>query len=163
MSIPSLHATQIALPAKSRKAMVQVLNQHLADLLDLVSQLENAHWNVRGPHFFSLHKAFEEISGLIEGEIDALAERITTLGGVAEGSLRQAAEHSRLPEFPGKVQGLELAAALAVSVGQCANALRNDVAAAEKADDPGTADLLTGLSQVLDKSLWLLEAHTPTS
>lgn len=159
MKANSLLATRIDLNAKSRQKVVALLNAHLADLLDLVSQLENAHWNVRGPQFFSLHKAFEELSGMVEGEIDGLAERITTLGGTAQGSLRLAAKNSRLPEFPADVQGLDLAAALTLPVSQSANALRADIAAAEEAGDPGSADLLTGLSQVLDKALWILEAH----
>lgn len=161
MSTHPLHATRIALSAKARKNLVQILNNHLADLTDLVAQFKNAHWNVRGPHFFSLHEGFEKIAGLIDAEIDGLAERITTLGGVAQGSLREAARNTRLPDYPAQAQGLELVAALAEAVSLSANALREDVAAAESAEDPGTADLLTGLSEVLDKALWFLEAHVP--
>jgi starvation-inducible DNA-binding protein len=163
MSADSLNPTRIAIAEPSRKKLAQVLNHHLADLLDLAGQLKNAHWNVRGPHFYSLHKAFEEIAGMIDEEVDDLAERITTLGGTAQGSTREVARNTRLPDYPAKVQGLDLVAALAEAVSLSANALREDIETAEAAGDPGTADLLTGLSQVLDKALWLLEAHTPSA
>lgn len=155
----TMNPTRISLNPKARATLAALLNQHLANLTDLVSQLNTAHWNVRGPHFHSLHKAFEEVAEMVEEPIDELAERITTLGGKAAGTVRAAASASSLPEFPATAQGLELVAGLAGTVAVCANAVRADIERAEDAGDAGTADLLTGLSQTLDKVLWLLEAH----
>ena len=79
--------TRNDLPPDNRKDLVALLNQHLADTLDLHAQTKYAHWNVKGPGFISLHKLFDELA------------------------------------------------------------------------DKDTADLFTGVSRDLDKSLWFLEAH----
>lgn len=161
MSNGPLNPTRNALSAKTRKVSIDLLNQALADFSDLASQFRNAHWNVRGPQFYTLHELFERLAGQVEEPIDEIAERATALGGVVGGSLRQAAEITRLPKFPVAAQGLELVQALAQSVSVVANLIRAEIDVADEAGDAGTADLLTELSQNLDKALWLLEAHAP--
>lgn len=157
----ALHPTRTSLPVATRQAVIQILNQTLADLLDLESQLRNAHWNVRGPHFQPLHALFEELADSVESHVDDLAERLTAFGGRARGSVREAALASRLPELPEVSEGFALVDALADRFARLAHQVRADVAATAELEDPGTSDLLTGLSQALDKGLWLLEAHTP--
>lgn len=159
MNTAPLFSSRLSLQAAARASLTELLNQQLADLTDLVSQFNNAHWNVRGEHFHSLHKAFEELAGMVESELDELAERITALGGVARGSVRQAAHASRLPAWPADVQGLELVAALADRTAAAANAVRADIDRAAALGDAGTADLLTGVGRTLDKAVWLLDAH----
>ena len=84
-------ATRIDIPADQRTRLVSLLNQRLADSFDLMSQTKFAHWNVKGPNFISLHKLFDELAELLEGHVDEIAERATALGGVAMGTVRQAA------------------------------------------------------------------------
>lgn len=160
MSDIKLHKTAIALKPKSRTEIIAVLNALLADLGDLYSQTKQAHWNVRGPQFIMLHELFDKLAGMTEEHIDPVAERITTLGGVAHGTVRAAAKNSRLKEFPteGK-NGLGYLEALIVRYGEVANAMREAV---DKTDDLGdaiTSDLLTGVTASLDSALWFLEAH----
>lgn len=143
-----------------------VLNQHLADLLDLHSQAKHAHWNVRGRLFYSLHKTFDDVASLVDGHVDELAERIATLGGIAQGTVRQAAERSRLSDYDlSEDRELSHAQGLAEQVSVSAARVRNDIEKVGALGDPGTTDLLTDISKALDKSLWLLEAHlfTPGS
>lgn len=163
MSNGSLNPTRNALAAKTRKTSIALLNQALADFSDLASQFKNAHWNVRGPQFYTLHELFERLAGQVEEPIDEIAERATALGGIVGGSLRQAAVLTRLPKFPESAQGLELVQALAQTVSVAANQIRAEIDVADEAGDAGTADLLTELSQNLDKALWLLEAHGPAA
>jgi len=65
--------------------MVELLNQLLADYANLISMTLEAHWNVRGSQFFTLHKLFEQLYEDLNGELDTLAERISILGGFALG------------------------------------------------------------------------------
>src|SRR4051812_43422420 len=83
--------TRNSLPAETRAKSVSLLNQHLADLFDLMSQTKFAHWNVKGSDFYQLHKLFDELAEVVEGHVDEVAERVTALGGVATGTARQAA------------------------------------------------------------------------
>lgn len=156
-----MFSTKNDLPANSRKKTVAILNQLLADLSDLYSQTKQAHWNVRGRLFFAQHKLFDELAETVEGHIDPLAERITALGGVAQGTVRQAAAASSLAEFP-TAQADELACvnALLARFASTARAVRQAIDATAALGDAGSADLLTGLSRDLDQSLWFLEAHT---
>src|SRR5206468_13031694 len=104
--MPAPHATthhfptHIDLPAETRDAVVNRLNRSLAATFDLMSQTKQAYWNVKGKDFYQLHLLFDEIAGEIEPFIDALAERVTSLGGYATGTARMAAGQSALPEYP---------------------------------------------------------------
>lgn len=152
--------TKIGIPANDRKTLVALLNQTLADVSDLYSQTKQAHWNVRGKNFIALHELFDDLAEKVFGQIDVIAERITALGGLANGTVRQAAAASALPEFPTeKVNEFGYVAALAERFAKCANAVRTGIDTADEAGDPGTADLLTALSRELDQSIWFLEAH----
>ncbi len=83
---PKIHDTAIDIAENVRATLVDLLNATLADLSDLKSQTKYAHWNVKGPNFFSLHKLFDELAGGFDAQIDDVAERITTLGGTAAGT-----------------------------------------------------------------------------
>jgi starvation-inducible DNA-binding protein len=72
-----MHATHNDLSLEVRSQSVAILNAMLADMVDLQRQAKQAHWNVRGPHFISLHKLFDEIAGEFDDIIDDIAERIT--------------------------------------------------------------------------------------
>src|SRR6266481_9330048 len=82
----------------NRQAIVALLNARLADSTDLRSQVKWAHWNVKGLHFIQLHQLFDSLASHLEEQTDTIAERITTLGGVANGTVREAAAKSGLKE-----------------------------------------------------------------
>jgi len=151
--------TRNDIPAEARAAIDEMLNTRLADLTDLHSQTKHAHWNVKGTHFFSLHKAFDEFAEELEEHIDTLAERITALGGVAHGTVRMAASKTKLEEFPANTfEGVAVARVMADRYAAAGNAFRHGIDFADEHDDKDTADLLTDISRDLDKSLWFLEA-----
>lgn len=79
-----------------RSEAVNLLNQQLADAIDLTFQAKQAHWNVKGPSFIALHELFDEVVREVEGYVDELAERAVELGGAALGTVRVAARASRL-------------------------------------------------------------------
>jgi starvation-inducible DNA-binding protein len=96
----------------------------------------------------------------VEDGVDLIAERITALGGIAQGTLRQAAGMSSLPEFD--VQGndsMDYVRALADRVGAVANSVREAIDQSDELEDTGTADLFTEIVRTLDKDLYFLEAH----
>jgi starvation-inducible DNA-binding protein len=76
-----LYPTRIDLPAEARAQLVELLNQSLADTLDLKTQVKQAHWNVKGMHFIALHEMFDTFASTLENYVDMLAERVTALGG----------------------------------------------------------------------------------
>src|SRR3954451_7181924 len=92
--------THIEIPADKRAELIDRLNQSLANTFDLFSQTKQAHWNVKGKDFIQLHLLFDEIAEEIEEFVDLIAERVTTLGGYANGTVRMAASTSTVPEYP---------------------------------------------------------------
>src|SRR5262245_10552107 len=95
-----LHATQNTLGEPVRRAVIDLLNQQLADALDLGLQSKQAHWNVKGPHFIGLHELFDKVAEELEEFIDDIAERAVELGGTARGTIQVIAEKSRLAAYP---------------------------------------------------------------
>lgn len=155
-----LFPTRHDLPDDTRRQLVALLNAQLADYLDLYSQVKHAHWNVKGPDFIGMHKLLDELAERLEESIDEVAERATALGGVADGTVRFVAGSTRLPEFPADTHHAHLvAAALADRYAHAGKSTRAAVDAAGDLGDKDTADLLTNVSRLLDKSMWLLEAH----
>jgi len=153
------HSTAISLSEKTRAAVITLLNQQLANVSDLYSQTKQAHWNVRGPEFYQLHKLFDDLAEPLEEHIDTVAERAVTLGGVALGTVRAAAKHSEIPEFPDEPGAMEYVKELAKRYATVANSVREAIDAADKLGDANTADLFTALSRELDKAVYFLEAH----
>jgi starvation-inducible DNA-binding protein len=150
----------VDLPAETRVAMIQLLNQELADTTDLYGQTKQAHWNVKGIHFYQLHLLFDQLAEKRQGEADELAERATELGGYALGTVRMAAATSRLPEIPTDVDsGVDYVRALVERYAIHANAMRDAIDEADEAGDKDSADLFTEISRKLDKDLWFLQAH----
>ena len=153
------HSTRNNLSEKIRTNSVGVLNQTLANLTDLHSQTLQAHWTVRGVHFYQLHKLFDFLADEAEKHTDAVAERIMALGGLAQGTVRLTAKNSKVPEYPTGIKDEEHITALAERYAFCANAARLDIDMTDKAGDRDTADLLTAISRTLEQALWFLEAH----
>lgn len=160
MTTPKTFATHVGLGAHVRDPMVALLNQQLADTVDLYSQTKQAHWNIKGAQFFQLHLLFDKLAGEVEGYVDVIAERAAALGGTALGTSRMAAAASRLAEFPsGPHDGSACVTALAARFAQVGTTTRAAIEQATTRGDAGTADLFTQLSRGLDLSLWFLEAH----
>lgn len=152
--------TRNDLPTGKRERLIAMLNQRLADLMDLKAQAKQAHWNVKGPQFFSLHKLFDDVAEAIEEYIDLVAERAVQLGGVAEGTVQVIARRTSLKEYSCALAGGgEHVAALAGSLATLAAAVRGYIDEAASLGDADTADLFTEVSRGLDKYLWFVEAH----
>ena len=155
-----MHSTRIDLTAKARTRITGLLNARLADALDLQLQAKQAHWNVKGPSFIALHELFDRIAGDLGGHVDDMAERITALGGTAEGTLQAVAGRSKLPVYPVDLtEGRAHLEALAGALARFGKSVRKAIDETGKAGDADTSDLFTGISRGADKSLWLIEAH----
>ena len=155
-----MNKTKIDLPLESREQIVAILNSRLADAIDLKSQAKQAHWNVKGMNFIALHELFDQISAAVETHIDDLAERVTTLGGTAMGTVRIAASNSTLGEYPHEItDGGAHVDALSNALAQFGKVVRADIDRTDGLGDADSADLLTGISRSIDKFLWFVEAH----
>ena len=156
----ALHNTKIDLSKDQREKVIALLNGRLADASDLKSQAKQAHWNVKGMSFIALHELFDGIATAVEGHIDLIAERITTLGGTAMGTVRLAAENSSLSEYPHEItDGAAHVDALSTALADFGKVVRKGIDEAADLGDQDTADIFTEVSREIDKQLWFVEAH----
>jgi len=156
----TMHETSIGLDQNLREQMVALCNQQLANITDLYTQTKQAHWNVKGMHFESLHVLFDKMADSVFPFGDMVAERTTALGGTALGTVRMAANASELPEFPADVfEGEDMTKVIVDRWGQYASSVRAAIDQADDAGDMNTADVFTEISREVDKMLWFAEAH----
>lgn len=155
-----LFKTKIDIEESSREKLVDLINQQLADTYDLYSQAKQAHWNVKGTDFFQLHELFDTVAEAVHPFVDVMAERATSLGGVAMGTVRMAAKASRLKEYPtGATSGKEHLESVRDRLAAVAASNRKAIEQASKLEDPTTEDMFTEVSRVVDLQLYFVEAH----
>jgi starvation-inducible DNA-binding protein len=155
-----LFPTKNDLPEATRSRVADLLNQRLADCIDLQTQCKQAHWNVKGQSFIGLHKLFDDINDDVEGYVDLLAERVVQLGSVAQGTARSVAARSTLTDYPpGITSGEQHVDALSSALATFGAGTRRAIQQAEELQDDDTADILTEISRAVDKWLWFVEAH----
>jgi starvation-inducible DNA-binding protein len=155
-----LFETKNDLPVETRRQVVDLLNQRLADCIDLQTQCKQAHWNVKGPQFIGLHKLFDKVNEDVEDYVDLIAERAVQLGGVAEGTARVVAQRTEILDYPlTLVTGEEHVAALSDALAGFGRLARMTIEEMDELEDKDSADIFTEVSRGVDKWLWFVEAH----
>jgi starvation-inducible DNA-binding protein len=155
-----LHPTKNDLPEATRIEAVGLLNQRLAECIDLATQCKQAHWNVKGHSFIDLHDLFDDVHERAQEYADLIAERIVQLGGIAEGTVSVVSERSTLMDYPlGLSSGAEHVAALSDALAGFGRAARLGIDEMNDLKDAASADVLTEVTRGIDKWLWFVEAH----
>jgi len=155
-----LHPTKNDLPQSIRVQSINCLNLTLATCSDLKSHAKQAHWMVKGKDYFQLHTLFDELAGELDNYIDTLAERIAALGGTVNGTNRQSAQNSILPDYPTALtSGEDHLSTLSTHYAIFGKHLRDHISIMESIGDLGSMDIYTELSLLIDKRLWFLESH----
>jgi len=161
MKAPKMYETENDITQQRRLELNALMNQRLADAVDLQLQMKQAHWNVKGPHFIGLHELFDQIDEAVESYVDLIAERIVQLGGIAEGTARVAAARSRLEEYPLTIaDGHAHVEAVSRALSTFGHEARATIDQADELNDADTADIFTEISRGIDKWLWFVEAHS---
>jgi starvation-inducible DNA-binding protein len=151
----------VALAAEMRLYSCQRLNQLLADSQILVALYKKHHWLMRGATFYQLHLLLDKHAGEQLVLIDAIAERVQTLGGVAVGDPRHVAEITRVPRAPDGCEEVPAMLSRLLEAHELILTDAHDAAAriAELGDD-GSNDLI--VSQVIrtgELQSWFLAEH----
>jgi starvation-inducible DNA-binding protein len=111
-------------------------------------------------NFIALHELFDQVATEVEAHVDILAERVTTLGGTALGTVRVAAQRSSLNEYPLEISdGHSHVDALSNALSDFGKRVRSNIDEADALGDKDTADIFTEISRETDKQLWFVEAH----
>ena len=155
-----MYETSNDLSPTTRRSIVGLLNEHLADAIDLQLQAKQAHWNIKGPNFVGLHELFDRVAAQAREYADEIAERAVALGGVAQGTLQAVSGQSQLREYPLEVGDWRAhVRAMQHALATFGRGARKAIDDATALNDADTADLFTEISRGVDKSLWMIEAH----
>lgn len=140
------------------KTVAAALQQALVDFIALSLQGKQAHWNLHGPQFLSVHLKLDEVVDLARTASDEIAERMDQLGVAPDGRAKTVVETSRLEPYPPGFVPVERAVSLVADrLHAVAMSVREAVRTVDEAD-PISADLLTGLGEQLEKQLWMFQA-----
>jgi starvation-inducible DNA-binding protein len=145
--------------AKTRKIVVKDLQATLVELIDLSLLGKQAHWNVVGPNFRSIHLQLDEIVDTARLASDRVAERIATIGDAPDGRAGSVAKSSGLPDFPaGQVPVTEAVQRVSATVDAMSERLTARILRLADAD-PVSQDILIGTADELEKQAWMLRAQ----
>ena len=138
---------------------VNALQTSLYDLVELALQGKQAHWNVVGENFRSVHLQLDEIIDSVREASDAVAERIATLGISPDGRAGSVSSNTRLDNYPDGLQSVPATVgAVADRLTRTVKGLRQAIATVGDVD-PISEDLLIGISSTLEKHLWMVQAQ----
>ncbi|SFE71889.1 Dps family protein [Thermoflexibacter ruber] len=153
--------TKIGISAENLQAVTQILAKILADEFVLYTKTRNAHWNVEGKDFYSVHKFFEDQYEALDEIIDDVAERIRSLGHYAPATLKNYLQLTHLTEQAREKNDsegfirelLQDHQSIIIYLRENINRFANDY------HDLGTSDFITGLMESHEKMAWMLRSH----
>lgn len=153
--------TNIGIKDKDRKAVSDQLARLLADEFILYTKTRNAHWNIEGPDFHAMHIFFESQYEQLDEVMDSVAERIRKIGHYAPGTLTQLLQLTHLTEkSDSKNDSQGFLKELLEDHESIIEFIRGNInAIADKYNDAGTSDFITGLMETHEGMAWMIRAH----
>lgn len=148
----------LGIAAQDREEIVEGLSRLLADTYTLYLKTHNFHWNVTGPMFQTLHLMFEGQYTELALAVDAIAERIRSLGLPAPGTYSDYARLTSIPETTGVPKAEEMIKLLVEGQEAVVRTARSMFPLVDRTNDEPTADLLTQRMQVHEKAAWMLRS-----
>ena len=143
----------------AQAAIVEALNQSVAETAVTTMLAQNFHWNVTGMAFGPLHALFQEIYEDHFTAQDDLAERIKALDGHAEGTLAGMIKRSKVAEHEGDADDKTMIKAMQAAQETLAATLAAAGELAAEHGDTLTEDLCLARGQTHEKFAWFLRSH----
>jgi starvation-inducible DNA-binding protein len=132
----------------------------LVDLIDLSLVAKQAHWNLTGPRFRSVHLQLDEVVALARKYTDQTAERAVALGVNPDGRVRTVADSTKIRQPDGGyVSDDKVVASLTDTLAQVIARFRERIRVTGETD-PVTQDLFITLTAGLEKQHWMFEVQT---
>ncbi|MGW3622098.1 Dps family protein [Streptomyces sp. NPDC000880] len=143
----------------ARQVTGDALQGTLVDLLALSLMAKQAHWNIVGPRFRSIHLQLDEVVAAARAYADTVAERAAALGISPDGRVTTVAETGSVADpKEGWLQDTEIVSLLVDALEEAVLRLRERIAATEESDRV-TQDLLIEITASLEKHRWMFQAE----
>lgn len=147
-------------PEKKQK-IADILIKLLADEHVLYLKTRNAHWNIEGPDFQTIHVYFESLYNELQIVIDDVAEKIRQKDVYAPATMTEYLQLTHLSEArkTNKKDSLSFIADLLHDHEVIINFLSEAIVEIEEFNDIATSDFLVGLLEQHQKTAWMLRSH----
>ncbi|MEV4113584.1 DNA starvation/stationary phase protection protein [Nonomuraea sp. NPDC049695] len=146
------------LSGEAKNTVAEALQGALVDLIDLSLVAKQAHWNLIGPHFRSIHLQLDELTDLARTHMDTIAERAVAIGANPDGRSATVARATKLqqPES-GWLEDGKVVATITDLLDGVSKRMHERVRTTEEAD-PVSQDLIISVAQDIDKQHWMFQA-----
>lgn len=135
------------------------LNDLLANMQVFYMNVRGLHWNIKGEEFFELHEKFELIYDELAMNIDAIAERILTLGGKPKHAFSDYLKATEIPEAKDVSEGDKAVKTLLDGFQILLPQERNILNLAGDAGDEGTVELMSDYIKQQEKHIWMYSSY----
>src|SRR5690606_6449529 len=154
-----MNAKSISLEEKKLKPVVENLHDLLANYHIYYQNLRGRHWNIKGPHFFTLHAKFEELYNAAITTIDELAERILTLGKDPESRYSVFKKQAEIEEAATiGMKDTDMVKVIIDNLSVLIGLERDLLTITSEANDEGSNDMVNAFMQFNEKQNWMLRA-----
>lgn len=144
--------------AKPTEQVLTSLQETLVDLIDLSLQAKQAHWNIYGSHFRSVHLQLDEVTDEVRLASDDVAERLVAIGGEPDGRAATVASSSRVDALSGgRLADDKVIRQFEERLQGAADRIKERLPHVEKSD-PLSHDMLVGIATGLEKQAWMFRA-----
>jgi starvation-inducible DNA-binding protein len=140
------------------RPVTEVLNKQVANWSVLYIKLHHFHWYVKGSNFYTLHEKFEEMYNEAAKNVDELAERLLAVGGKPVSTMKACIEQASIQEAAGGESAEQMVQAVITDFNTLIRESKEGITAAEAADDEATGDMFLGITESLQKHVWMLQA-----
>lgn len=142
---------------------IEVLNVLLSNYQTYYQNLRGVHWNIKGKRFFELHVKFEELYNAAQEQVDQIAERILTLGGVPFNTLASYVKHATIPVGENVSDDDKAVHLIVDSIIALLPLERELLSLSDEINDEGTNTLVSDLIVEQEKNLWMLKSYLSES
>lgn len=143
----------------ARKVTGEALQGSLVDLIDLSLVAKQAHWNLTGRNFRSLHLQLDEVVTLARAQMDIMAERAIAIGVNPDGRAATVARDTQISQpGDGYVKDEAVVTTFTSRLAGISQRFRERLSSVEEAD-PVTENLLEDTLHELEKMHWMFQAQ----
>ena len=138
---------------------VSVRNVLLSNYQTYYQNLRGVHWNIKGKRFFELHVKFEELYTTAQEQVDEIAERILTLGGVPFHTLERYVKHATVPVGENIFDDEKTVRLVIDTISALLPLEREILDFSDEINDEGTNSLMSDFISGQEKNVWMLKAY----
>ena len=148
----------LGLGVEDSSMIINELNKLLSNYQVYYQNLRGIHWNIRGKRFFELHVKFEELYNDSQLKVDAIAERILTIGGKPLHTFEDYIQHNTLRIGKNISQDEKAVQLIVDSLSDLLKIEREILNKTDDIGDEGTNSMMSDFITEQEKTIWMMNA-----